>query len=249
MGTVTKSASYSWRRTLDLFSRQLGVFSKTNGWVFLIFFIALAVIFGTNRGDSLTITVIFSLHFMADILIMMMVAEYAAGNFVAGTWYQVLSTCIFCAIKLHAGWVHHNWHYFAADSVYLLAAMKNYSKDVRGKDLPWINTATASLLSLFIIGAVFIPYGLIREVPQWVQMFGIFLFAIALSTTGRERMRYLISMVAMLCMVLGSAWELTRTFIGGNVVGLALSYFLLPLTVLIFYTKLWPVYFSSGKSR
>jgi hypothetical protein len=43
-------------------------------------------------------------------------------------------------------------------------------------------------------------------------------------------------------MVIGSAGECMRTFQEGEVVGLAFSYFLLPMAVLIYYLKLWRRY-------
>jgi hypothetical protein len=54
-------------------------------------------------------------------------------------------------------------------------------------------------------------------------------------------------MIALTAMVVGSGWELWDSLESRLVAGLALSYFLLPLTVLVFYSKKWSYYMGHQK--
>ena len=98
-----------------------------------------------------------------------------------------------------------------------------------------------SVLSRVIMAGVLVPLGLFQSDAHWIQTPGIFLFAVALCTTGNEQLRYLLSLVALVAMVGGSAWDTGIAIFDPErkVIGLALSYFLLPLTVLVFYVKQW----------
>ena len=69
------------------------------------------------------------------------------------------------------------------------------------------------------------------------ETLGIFLFAIALSTTNNEKLRYHLSITALAIMVAGSGWTVYNSLSKGYVNGLDISYMLLPLTVLVFYLK------------
>jgi len=237
----------SIQHPLTLFCEHVALFSKTNWWIFVVFAFGVLAVAMNSSGDILEISSIFSLHFVADIFVMMMVSEYAVRNFRSGTLYQVTAVTLFLALKVQTGWVHGGWHYLSADVIYVLAAVKNYWKDVRSVDITWINTKTTSIISAIIFFGVYIPNQLIEAPSQYIQTIGIFVFAIALASSQNEKLRYILSIIGLASMVGGSAWESVRTFGQGELVGLAFSYFLLPATVLIFYLKLWRGYMNSGE--
>jgi len=227
------------------FIKEVKSFSRANWWVYIIYFILLGIIRRVEKDDFLPVFVITSLHFVADIFIMMMFSAYAKKENRRGTYYQTMSMLIFMSLKIYTGVIYGAWHYLAADPIYILAAIKNYQIDVKKTDAKFINYKTMLLLSLFIIFAVLLPIKmftnveLLNSVSQWIQTTGIFLFAIALSTTGNEHLRSELAIIALIAMVGGSAWETVKSLIEGPIVGLALSYFLLPLTVLAFYLRNW----------
>lgn len=222
---------------LKLFREEGLKFGRENRWVFAVFFPALALVALTNRGNPLEVAALFSLHFVADVLIMMMFRAYAQGDRRTGTGLQILSTSVFLTLKIYSGLRHGAWQYLSADLLYLLAAFKNYQKDICRRDFPLINTWTGSALAALIIGAIYIPQNLLVSFPQWVQTAGIFLFAIALINANDSKKRTYLSAAGLSGMVLGSAVECGRTLYAGNLDGLALSYFLLPTTVFVFYLK------------
>jgi hypothetical protein len=101
---------------------------------------------------------------------------------------------------------------------------------------------------LFLMAASTRPGSSLTITPsEWVQTTGIFLFAIALSTTGNEHLRSELAIMALVAMVAGSAWETGSLLVNHKIVGLALSYFLLPLTVLVFYIRNWSTTLHSKK--
>jgi hypothetical protein len=226
------------------FIKEVKSFSRANWWIYIIYFMLLGVILLIEQDKLLSVFIITSLHFVADIFIMMMFSAYSHGENKQGTYYQVMSMLIFMSLKIYTGVIDNSWHYLAADPIYIFAAIKNYRIDIKKSDLKFVNYKTMSVLSLLIIAALLLirkyaDAGMLSSASQWVQTAGIFLFAIALSATGNEHLRSELAIIALIAMVGGSAWETANLLINGKIVGLALSYFLLPLTVLVFYFRNW----------
>ncbi len=226
------------------FIREVKNFSRSNWWVYIIYCLLLVAILFIEKDKLPSVFFITTLHFVADMFIMMMFSAYAHGKNRQGTYYQVISMLVFMSLKIYTGLRDHSWHYLAADPVYILAAIKNYRVDVKKSDLAFVNYKSMAAFSIIIFGVLLYfkfrsNVSILNSTSQWIQTIGIFSFAIALSVTGNERLRSRIAMAALVAMVGGSAWETANTFISGHVIGLALSYFLLPLTVLVFYLKSW----------
>jgi len=229
---------------INNFIREVRNFSKANWWVYIIYCLLLVSILFIEKDKLASVFFITTLHFVADMFIMMMFSAYARGKNRQGTYYQVISMLVFMSLKIYTGLIDHSWHYLAADPVYILAAIKNYRVDVKKSDLSFVNYKSMTVFSISIFGILlcFKFWGhvsLLNSASQWIQTIGIFSFAIALSVTGNERVRSRIAIAALIAMVGGSAWETANTFVSGHIIGLALSYFLLPLTVLVFYIKNW----------
>jgi hypothetical protein len=233
-------------QTINHFITESKKFSRNNWWIYILYFLMLFIIIFTEKQELVPIIMVTSIHFVADIFIMMMFGSYSRSNFAQGTYYQIISLLLFLSLKIYTGLIGDGWHYLMADPVYILAAVKNYKIDVRKSDIKIINPITMTILSFVILLVIdnltqhIHNFKIISSSSKLVQTIGIFLFAIALSTTSNERLRYQISLVALTAMVGGSAWETFSTWENGKIAGLAISYTLLPLTVLIFYLKKWP---------
>ncbi len=229
---------------INNFTSEVKAFLKNNWWVCIMYAVLLSIVFVTQEKQFVSIVVVTSLHFVADIFIMMMFSAYTNKQYARGTYFQIISSLIFLSIKIYTGWSGKGWHYLLADPIYILAAVKNYKIDVSKTDLKSVNYKTMTALSLLIIFAVimakvFFKADILSSPSEWVQTAGIFLFAIALSTTESEQLRYEFSLIALIAMVGGSAWEMAIKLEDKSLAGLALSYTLLPLTVLVFYVKRW----------
>lgn len=229
------------------FFDEVKKFTIANWWVYIIYLIMLYAILLHDKNYLLSVTIITSIHFIADIFIMMMFSAYSRNDFRWGTYFQIFSLILFLSLKIYTGLIGDGWHYLAADPIYVLAAIKNYRIDVKNKDLELVTLKTTSILSMATVLIILLPLKIFfhvhifNNVAQMIQSFGIFLFAIALSTTGNEKLRYKLSIIALSAMVGGSIWETVNSFNSGKMVGLAISYMLLPLTVLVFYLKSWSI--------
>ncbi len=232
--------------TIKLFGTEVYKFSRINWWAYVIYVTLIYIATHVDKNDGVDIVFVTLVHFAADIFIMMMFTLYARNRYGEGAIFQIVSMVLFTSIKVYTGAKHNTWYFLAADPVYALAALKNYWLDVKKIDVKWINYVTMSLLSVLLI-FIAIPFvqrvthaGVILE-EEWVLITGLFGFAVALSTTGNERLRYLLSVIALFILVVGSALVI-RAFLADSrqLPGLFISYFILPLTVLAFYLKQWP---------
>ena len=238
---------FKFMRLLQEFGQEIKRFSKANWWVYLVYIFLLVLTGIINEEDLIQVIVITSLHFVADVLIMMMFKAYTKEDFAKGTYFQILSTLIFLSIKIYTGLMEGQWVYIIADPIYLLAAYKNYQKDVNDKDVKIINSLTMTALSIIIFGlAVLLRYTFnIEELSKmswidWNLLVGLFLFAIALSVTKNEKRRYFFSVLALSIMVMGALIKTINSFfIDEQIHGLEISYAILPMTVLFYNLKLW----------
>lgn len=231
-------------KLINHFITEVRRFSRQNWWVYIMYLLILCLIYYRQKHELVPVNLVVGIHFIGDIFIMMMLNAYVQKKYALGTYFQVVSMLLFLAIKVFTGLKGGGWHYLLADPLYILAALKNYYKDVKQKEIRIINLYSTTIVSIAIMSAFFLftstaSQSLANSLSKCIQTTGIFMFAIALSVTGNERTRYRLSVVAQTIMVLGSAYETLNTWNEGKVVGLAISYMLLPLTVLIFYLRNW----------
>ncbi|HTE12650.1 MAG TPA: hypothetical protein VK645_16835, partial [Chitinophagaceae bacterium] len=85
------------------FIKEVKSFSRANWWVYIIYFMLLGVILLIEKDKLLSVFIITSLHFVADIFIMMMFSAYSQGENKQGTYYQVMSMLIFMSLKIYTG--------------------------------------------------------------------------------------------------------------------------------------------------
>ena len=225
------------------FMHEIKDFSNKYWWLYLIYLSFLILIFFIQKGNLPQVMITSSCHFIADIFIMMMFTAYSQQRFGPGSRFQVVSMLLFFCIKLYTGIAHSEWHYLSTDLIYALSAYKNYQMDVRNRVIRWINPLTLLCLSLVIICRILVPFEMQTQKTIfqifWViiQTAGIFMFGIALSCTGKEKIRFLLSVISLFTMVLGSAVLFMTKLLYHNkdLSGLDISYTLLPITVLLFF--------------
>jgi hypothetical protein len=222
---------------------ELKSFSRANWWVYIIYLLILTAISYNNKEELLPTFVVSTLHFIADIFIMMMFSSYLKQLYREGTLFQIISLLIFLSIKIYTGLTGGGWQYLLADPIYMLAAIKSYNLDVNGKPLKMVNAISMTVLSTLLILAIakhpwfgnFVP----TTQAAWIQTIGIFTFAISLCSPNNGKLRYLLSLLGLALMVTGSTFEIVYSWQSGHFTGLSISYMLLPLSVLIFYLKKW----------
>lgn len=235
------------------FMVELRNFSRKNWWVYIIYLLILILISYNNNQKLLSTIIVSTLHFIADLFIMMMFSAYLKHYYREGTYFQIISLVIFLSIKIYTGLSGDGWQYVLADPIYMLAAIKHYRLDVLGKPFVMVNTLSMTVVGILLIIAIYDSPWLhaIRPStpPAWIQTAGIFTFAISLCSPNNGMLRYLLSLLGLSLMVTGSAYEIIYNWKNGHVTGLAISYMLLPLTVLIFYLKKWKTMFRTFSAK
>ena len=123
----------------EKFAREVKDFSKANWWIYIVYVVLLIAITIMDRDTFLSVFLITSLHFVADIFIMMMFSAYAREEYSQGAYFQIMSMLLFMSLKVYTGILDREWHYLSADVIYALAAIKNYGLDVKNVDIKFIN--------------------------------------------------------------------------------------------------------------
>ena len=84
--------------TMSLLLYEIKKFFKQNWWVLVLFLVSLISIWLTGAGSVLEVMLIFSLHFLADICIMIMADYLKQGDDDKALFFQSISFLIFTGI-------------------------------------------------------------------------------------------------------------------------------------------------------
>lgn len=236
-----------------LFIQEVKNFSKKNWWIYIIYSFLLLATALVSTDDLSLVIVITTLHFIADIFMMMMFQAYSMNKHKNGAYFQIVSLIIFLSIKIYTGLTSGHWVYIIADPIFILAALKNYQVDVKKSDIRVINFASMTILSGLIFSASLIAkyYFELNQfrkmnLIEWNLLLGLFLFAIGLATTGNEQRRYILAVLGLSLIVFSSFLKTFVSLYSSEVHGLEISYAILPLTVLFYNLKLWKKVFSNN---
>ena len=220
---------------MNLLLKELRKFAKNNWWVFIVLFLCLIVIYITWRWNIYEVLIIFLLHFLGDLLIMMMWDYYAIKKYKEWSITQFWSSIIFTIISLYAWFIFGKWHYLLPQISFWLSAFKSYFKEVRKKDIIFINWGLLVLVNIIII---IIDYYLwfIWTIYYFIQILWFALFSTAL-VLKNDKVKYFISLAWIFMVPFWALISVYYSFLGWSIKGVDISYMLLPLTVLIVYLK------------
>lgn len=224
---------------MNIFTQELKNFSKENRWIFVILTIALIIIFVTGKGNLIEIMILFIANFLWNLFIMVMQTNYTNKNNKIGAIYHISATWVFTCISLYGVIFLQQFQYILWQIAYLIAAIKAFSYYNFWRDIRFFNEKTLIWVNIILI---FIFLGFFEY-----QIFSL-LQAVwfALITTGlvsiKDTIRYWFNIVWIFLLVSGSLLWVVVTFQSGNTDGIALGYFLLTLTVFVYYIKLLKKY-------
>ena len=224
----------------SLFYKELKIFLKTNWWIFVIFFVCLFIIFYTNKGNVFEILLVFILHFLGDLLVMMMWAYHVQKNIKKAAIAQLWSYIIFGLIWLYALFFFWKWEYIIPQISFLLPNLKWFIKDILWKDLKFLNWQLSLIVWIFVFW-IYYFFNLIWNFWQFVQVLWFVIFPLALMINTRN-IRYFLSLLGIFFITFGSAYVFVISFIHWNVTWVDISYTILPFTVFIFFLKDFPKY-------
>jgi len=215
---------------MKLLLQEFKKFSRQNWWVYIIFLICLFLIYFTDSGNILEVSLVFMFHFLGDLCIMMMWDYYAKNQEKMALRAQLGSFIVFCFIWIYTGLTAEKWSYLIPQLLFCWPLVKWYFPNI--KFVNWKFTT-------FVWALIFVLYfslSLITNIWVLIQILWFMIFPIAL-VLNNDKIKYFLSLVWISFIFIGSATFLYDWFISKNVIWTDLSYTLLPLTVVVFYLK------------
>ncbi len=238
-----------------MFLEELKKFSKENWWVYLLLAIALIIVsFSWNQSSFklLEIILLFIANLLWNLFIMVMQWNYTAKNNKIWAIYHILSVTIFTITAIYWALILEQTQYIIWQICYILAALKAFSYYNFWKNFKLLNSITLSILNILLF-IVFIYMGW-KEVDLWIIKLNInvwiwsILMAIwfSLVTTWlvsiNDKIRYWLNILWVVWIVIWSGIIWFYSYVSWNLDSLAVWYFILTSTVLVYYCKLLPEY-------
>ncbi len=218
-----------------MFLNEFKKFSRENWWIFVLLSIALVTVYITWKWNLVEILILFLLNLIANLFIMVMQSNYTAKNNKIWAIYHLSSTFIFLSI-----WIY--WLIYLGQSQYIiwqvtysLAAIKAFLYYNFNKDLSFLSEKTFIPLNIilfivFITYFKFEPFHILQAV--WFSLITSWLVSI------KDDIRYWLNVVWIWALVSWSLWWVIISFNSWVVDWIALWFFILTLTVFIYYLKL-----------
>lgn len=218
-----------------MFLEELKKFSKENWWIYIIFIICLFIIYKTGSWNLLEVSLVFIFHFIWDIFVMMMWDYYSKKEDEKAIKAQIWSFTIFWLIWIYAWITSWKWSYLVPQILFFWPIIKWFNPKIK-----WLNHIFMWWVWIIVL-IIYYYLWLINNISVLIQIIGFIIFPIAL-IINNNRIRYFLSLLWIFLIFLGSAFMLYSWFIEWKVIWTDLSYTLLPLTVFIYYLKLFKKY-------
>lgn len=231
---------------------ELKKFSRENWWIYVLLFIALLIVYITWKWNLLEIILLFFGNFLWNLFIMVMQANYSNSNNKIWAIYHVAATSVFCIIAIYWLIYLEQSQYIIWQLAYILSALKAITYYNFNKDLKFIN-AWSLLFFNFLLLIFFIGFSW-KDINLWfvtinfvATYFAIIMWIwFSLVTTGlvstNDTLRYWLNLFWVIWIVSWSWIWLYLSYMDWRIDWLALGYFILTWTVLVFYSKLLKKY-------
>jgi len=220
---------------MNILLKELKRFSRENWWIYIIFIICLLVIWYTEKWNIIEVVLVFFFHFLGDLFMMMMWDYYGKKQFKKWAISQALWNIIFLIIWIYAIYKSNEWQYFLPTFAFIMWAVKTYFLQVREKDIRILNIYSVIILNS-IIFFIYIYYWLFETYYSIIQFFGFTIWALWLIIQCSKK-RYIYYVLGTFLITLGSFIWIYYNFVEWYILWTSISYFLLPLTVVVFYLK------------
>jgi len=222
-----------------MFLSELKKFSRDNWWVYLLLSIALTIVYITGKWNLIEIIILFLLNFLWNLFVMVAMWNYQAKNNKIWSIYHLSTTLIFTIISIYWALFLDQFQYLFWQITYLIAAIKAISyykfeyniKVFTPYLVGWINII---LMVLFLYLLPFSLFGTIQAI--WFSFVTTWLVSVT------DKFRFYMSLIWVLFITIWSAIWLYFSYLSGNIDWIALGYFLLTISVLIYHIKLLPKY-------
>ncbi len=231
---------------------ELKNFSRENWWIYLLLTVALIIVYVTWKWNLLEIILLFFGNFLWNLFIMVMQANYSSNNNKIWAIYHVAATCVFWIISIYWLIYLEQSQYIIWQLAYILSALKAITYYNFNKDLKFINAGSLIFFNLLLL-IFFIGFSW-RDINLWfvdinfvATYYAIIMWIwFSLVTTGlvstNDTLRYWLNLFWVIWIVSWSWIWLYYSYMDWRIDWLALWYFILTWTVLVFYSKLLKKY-------
>lgn len=210
-------------------------FSRANLWIYLVFLLWIAVIEFSDKGNIFAISIIFISHCAADIAMMMMGDLDGRGKHRDARIAQGVSFLIFTAIGIAAIITNGEWQYMLPQILYGMSAVYAYQRDRSKIDITSLRWLVFTCATLLIIVCMWY-YRTFDSIASFLQAVGFLMMPVVLLFENtKERIFGLITTLGFI--IIGSFLACIQSWILGDISGYQISYFLLPLTVFVFFLR------------
>lgn len=219
--------------------KEFVTFSRQNWWIYILITIALGVVWYTGKGNMIEIIGLFLANILWNLFIMAMQDNYTAKNNKIWAIYHVIATLVFAALGFYGLIYLDQSQYILWQISYSFAALKAITFYNFDKEIKILNEYSFIGLNL-VIFAVFIQYfeyqnfSILQAV--WFSLITTWLVSV------KDSVRYWLNVLGITALTSGSAWWTFLSFQQGEPDGIALGFFILTLTVLVYYIKLLKKY-------
>ena len=210
-------------------------FSRANLWIYLVFLLWITVIGFSDKGNIFAISIIFISHCAADIAMMMMGDLDGRGKHRDARIAQAVSVVIFTTIGVAAIITDGEWQYMLPQILYGMSAVYAYQRDRSKVVITKLRWSIFLCTTILIIGCMW-HYQTFASITSFLQAVGFLVMpTVLLFENTKERIFGLI--VTTGCIILGSFLASIQSWMLGDISGYQISYFLLPLTVFVFFLR------------
>ncbi len=248
-----------------MFLYELKKFSRQNWWVYLLLIIASIIVMITWKWNIVEILILFFANLLWNLFIMVMQANYTKLKNNIWAVYQLLSSVVFASIAIYSFIKFEQYQYIIWQISYTLAAISSISFFTFNKNIKFLNSLSMWALNIVLFWLflfVWLTNFAWIEINLW---FSSILMAIwfSLVTTGlvsknndfkycyhnmcielktNDKFRYWLNLFWIIWIILGSIIWVIKSYLWWSINWIDLWYFILTLTVFVFYLKLLPKY-------
>ena len=236
-----------------MFFEELKKFSKENWWIYLLLAIAVIIVYVTWKWNLAEILILFFANFLWNLFIMIMQENYTNNENKIWAIYHVIATILFTSISIYWLIILDQTQYIIWQISYILTATKAFTFYNYSKNIKFINSYSIWILNLILL-TFFIYFAWKSVNIFWLFEFhfNVELFTILMGlgfsfvTTGlvntNDKIRYWLSFIWISFLILGSWLWLILSYFSWEIDWISLWYFILTLSVFVFYSKLLKKY-------
>ena len=170
-----------------------------------------------------------------------MQANYTNKNNTIWALCHLGATASFTSVSLYGFIVLDQSQYILWQICYILTTIKSVSFYKFNKDFKFLNEKLLIFVNILVFAA-FIKFFYESEqyftIIQWLGFSAVTIWLVSTS----DKLRYYLSLLWVVWITSGSLIGVINSYISVSIDGIALGYFILTLTVFVFYLKLLPNY-------